>query len=90
MITSGSHPPPCTLSWPTIRDYVTLVERVFLLEEVSPWFSNHMELRRQASFREDQIRFSHFRDKDGVEVDIVLEASAHLVAGVEIKAGSQQ
>ncbi|MDX2024498.1 MAG: ATP-binding protein [Deltaproteobacteria bacterium] len=124
---------PFSLSRPTIRDYVTLLERVFLLEELSPWYSNHMsrlvktpklhiidtgvacgllghnedslweeremfgqmletfvfqELRRQASFREDKIGFSHFRDKDGVEVDIVLEAGAHQMAGVEIKAGS--
>lgn len=29
------------------------------------------ELRRQASWRDDDIRFHHFRDKDGVEVDRV-------------------
>lgn len=46
------------------------------------------ELRRQASWQEEEIRFHHFRDKDGAEVDIVLERSAHEVAGVEVKAAA--
>jgi uncharacterized protein len=33
----------------------------------------YQERRRQASWRDDDIRFHHFRDKDGTEVDIVLE-----------------
>jgi predicted AAA+ superfamily ATPase len=33
---------PFQLSRPTIRDYVTLLERVFLLETVPPWFSNRL------------------------------------------------
>ena len=45
------------------------------------------ELRRQASWHEDPIDFYHYRDKDQVEVDIVME-SAGLVAGVEVKASS--
>ena len=44
------------------------------------------ELRRQASWQEDQNSFFHFRDKDGVEVDIVLEKRSGTVAGVEVKA----
>lgn len=124
---------PFQLSRPTIRDYVTLLERVFLLEELPPWHSNrlsrlvktpklHMgdtgvacallgldadalradrtvlgqlletfvfqELRRQASWHEDEVRFHHFRDKDGVEVDIVLERGGTQVAGVEVKASA--
>ncbi len=124
---------PFQLSRPTIRDYVTLLERVFLLEELPPWHSNrlsrliktpklHMgdtglccallgldaatlshdrnmlgqlletfvyqELRRQASWRSDDIRFHHFRDKDGAEVDVVLERGAREVAGVEVKAAA--
>ena len=124
---------PFQLSRPTIRDYVTLLERVFLLEELSSWHSNrlsrliktpklHMcdtgiaaavlgldadalmtdrmvlgrlletfiyqELRRQASWQEDDIRFHHFRDKDGYEVDVVLERGARDVAGIEVKAGA--
>ena len=124
---------PFQLSRPTIRDYVTLLERVFLLEMLPPWHSNQLsrliktpklhlgdtglvcsllgldaaslaadrgllgqvletfvfqELRRQASWRDDSIRFFHFRDKDGAEVDIVLERGAREVAGVEVKAGA--
>jgi predicted AAA+ superfamily ATPase len=48
----------------------------------------YQELNRQASWRERPIRFHHFRDRDGVEVDVVLEQGAQLVAGVEVKAGA--
>jgi hypothetical protein len=107
---------PFQVSRPTIREYMTLLSRIFLLEELPPWHSNrskrliktpklHMgdtglacsllgldaemlwqdravfgrlletfvyqELRRQASWQEEAITFSHFRDKDQVEVDVV-------------------
>lgn len=120
------------LSRPTIRDYVTLLERVFLLELLPPWHTNrlsrliktpklHMgdtgvacallgldaraltkdrttlgqlletfvyqEVRRHASWHESDITFHHFRDKDGAEVDIVLER-AQEVAGIEVKAAA--
>jgi predicted AAA+ superfamily ATPase len=48
----------------------------------------YQELRRQASWEESEPRFHHFRDKDGAEVDIVLERGAHEVAGVEVKAAA--
>jgi predicted AAA+ superfamily ATPase len=48
----------------------------------------YQELRRQASWREDDIRFHHFRDKDGYEVDVVLERGSHDVAGIEVKAAA--
>ena len=124
---------PFQLSRPTIRDYVTLLERVFLLETLPPWHSNRLsrlvktpkvhlgdsglacallgvdaaslradrplfgqlletfvfqELRRQASWRDESIAFFHFRDKDGAEVDIVLERGARELAGVEVKASA--
>ena len=124
---------PFQLSRPTIRDYVTLLARVFLLEELQPWHNNRLsrlvktpklhlgdtglacallgvdaaalwadrslmgqlletfvfqELRRHASWRDDPVTFYHFRDKDGVEVDIVLEGSGQRVAGVEVKAAA--
>jgi len=124
---------PFQLSRPTIRDYVTLLERVFLLELLPPWHSNRLsrliktpklhvgdtgvacallgldvsaltrdrstlgplletfvlqELRRQASWHEHPITFYHFRDKDGAEVDIVLEHGTQKVAGVEVKAAA--
>jgi hypothetical protein len=48
----------------------------------------YQELRQQASWQEDRVAFHHFRDKDGTEVDIVLEHGGRLVAGIEIKAAS--
>ena len=124
---------PFQLSRPTIRDYITLLARVFLLEELPPWHNNRLkrliktprlhvgdtgvastllgvdaeslmldrntlgqlletfvfqELRRQASGHEEEIRFHHYRDKDGTEVDVVLERGAAQVAGVEVKASA--
>lgn len=124
---------PFQLSRPTIHDYVTLLERVFLLEQLPPWHSNRLsrliktpklhlgdtgvacallgleaeslwadrgtlgqlletfvfqELRRQASWRDDDIRAHHFRDKDGAEVDLVLERGGRELAGVEVKAAA--
>lgn len=124
---------PFQLSRPTIRDYVTLLERVFLLETLPPWHSNRLsrliktpklhlgdtglacallgvdaaglaadrsllgqiletfvfqELRRQASWHDEPLAFFHFRDKDGAEVDIVLERGARTLAGVEVKAAA--
>ena len=122
---------PFAVSRPTIRDYVTLLERVFLLERLPAWHSNRLsrlikrpklhlcdtgvaaallgldgpalahdrtllgqlletfvyqELRRQASWHDARMSFHHFRDKDGAEVDIVVERGAAAVAGVEVKA----
>ena len=44
------------------------------------------ELRRQATWHNGPVDFYHYRDKDQVEVDIVLERGLR-VAGVEVKAG---
>ena len=124
---------PFQLSRPTIRDYITLLERVFLIDILPPWHSNRLsrliktpklhvgdtglacallgldaasltadrtllgplletfvyqELRRHASWRDEAITFYHFRDKDGVEVDIVIERGAREIAGVEVKASA--
>jgi predicted AAA+ superfamily ATPase len=124
---------PFQLSRPTIRQYVTLLSAIFLLEELPPWHTNRLsrlvktaklhigdtglgcallgidaralatdrnllgqfletfvyqELRRQASWEEDPITFHHFRDRDGVEVDIVLERGSRQIAGVEVKAAA--
>lgn len=48
----------------------------------------YQELQRQASGRDEEVRFYHFRDRDGLEVDIVMEKEGRLVAGVEVKAGA--
>lgn len=47
----------------------------------------YQELRRQAGWYEEEASFSHFRDKDKVEVDLVLEAAGRL-AGIEVKASA--
>jgi predicted AAA+ superfamily ATPase len=46
------------------------------------------ELQRQASGLDDPFAFFHFRDRDGYEVDIVIERGARAVAGVEVKAAA--
>jgi len=121
---------PFSVSRPTITDYMTLLQRVFLVEELPAWHSNRLkrlvkspklhlgdtglatallgvdaealdadrqllgqltetfvfqELRRQASWHKDPLSFFHFRDKDGVEVDIVIERGPRAVAAVEVK-----
>jgi predicted AAA+ superfamily ATPase len=121
---------PFQVSRPTIQEYVTLLERLFLLEELPPWHANRIsrlvktpklhagdsglaaallglgaaalaedretfgqlvetfvlqELRRQASWHEDEFRFYHFRDHHRGEVDVVVERSGREVAGIEVK-----
>ena len=44
------------------------------------------ELRRQASWSDEPPRFSHFRDRNGREVDIVVQKDAR-IAGVDVKLG---
>ena len=47
----------------------------------------YQELRRQASRQEVPLTFHHFRDREGIEVDVVLEQAGKL-AGVGIKAAA--
>ena len=124
---------PFKLSRQSVGNYVTLLERLFLLERLPPWRSNRLkrliktpklhlsdtglaaallgadagalatdrallghllktfvfqELRRQASWHDMPTGFFHFRDKDGVEVDIVIEQASGAIAGVKIKAAA--
>ncbi|MFE5308649.1 ATP-binding protein [Isoptericola sp. NPDC056605] len=46
------------------------------------------ELRRQLGWAERTARISHYRDRDGDEVDLILEADDGRVAAVEVKAAS--
>lgn len=46
------------------------------------------ELRRQASGDQQPHDFFHFRDKDGAEVDIVIQRGVTALAGVEVKAAA--
>ena len=124
---------PFGISRTTVRDYLTLLGQVFLVEELPAWHANRLkrlvktpklhltdtglacallgvdaddlqkdrtllgqlletfivqELRRQASGWEHDVRFSHYRDKDKQEVDIVLERGPGRIAGIEVKASA--
>jgi uncharacterized protein len=46
------------------------------------------ELRAQAEWSESRPSIHHFRDRDGAEVDLVLEAGDGRVVGVEVKVGA--
>jgi hypothetical protein len=46
------------------------------------------ELRRQASWRPEPIELFHYRDRDGFEVDLVLEQGYGRVAGIEVKSAA--
>jgi uncharacterized protein len=120
------------LSRQTIRTYLTLLERLFLVEFLPPWFSNRAkrlikspklhfgdtglacnllrcsaselldqrellgqlletfvfgEIQKQASVHPERIALHHLRDKDGYEVDIVVQRGTRYV-GIEVKAAS--
>ncbi len=124
---------PFGVSRTTVRDYLTLLGQVFLVEELPAWHANRLkrlvktpklhvtdtglacallgveaddlrgdrtllgqlletfvvqELRRQASGWEHDVRFSHYRDKDQLEVDIVLERGPNRIVGIEVKASA--
>ncbi len=123
---------PFSLSRPTIREYLTLLEQVFLIEQLLPWHNNrlsrliktpklHMtdtglasallgitgktlwqdrsllgqlletfvyqELRKYGDWHEQPLNFYHFRNRDKVEVDIVIE-QGNQFAGIEVKAAA--
>jgi predicted AAA+ superfamily ATPase len=46
------------------------------------------ELRRQLVWSDADARIFHFRDRTGLEVDLVLEAADRQVAGIEVKAAA--
>ena len=46
------------------------------------------ELRKQAGWYDGQLRFSHYRDKDGVEVDVVVANERGQLLGIEVKASA--
>lgn len=123
---------PFAISRPTIREYLTLLEQIFLIEQLQPWHSNrisrliktpkmhltdtglacslmgikskdlwqdkallgqlletfiYQELRKYADWHDEELKFYHFRDKDKVEVDIIIEQGRQ-IAGIEIKAAA--
>lgn len=44
------------------------------------------ELRKQSNFINEKLKFYHYRDKDNVEVDIVIENNSDELIGIEVKA----
>ena len=46
------------------------------------------ELKRQASWSNSATEFFHFRDRDGAEVDIVMQRGPGALAGLEVKASA--
>lgn len=123
---------PFSVSRPTINEYLTLLEHIFLIEQLQPWHTNrisrliktpkmhiadtglacallningqtlwqdknllgqlletfiYQELRKYADWHEEDMRFYHFRNKDKVEVDIIIQQGRQ-IAGIEIKAAA--
>jgi len=123
---------PFAISRPTIREYLTLLENIFLIELLQPWHSNRLsrliktpklhlsdtglacalmglnsrslwqdktvlgqlletfifqELHKYADWHDEELKFFHFRNKDKVEVDIIIEQGRQLV-GIEVKASA--
>lgn len=117
----------------TTQKYVRVLESLYLIHSLQPWFSNRLkrltkspklhfldagllaalrdvspdvvakdktsfgpiletfvfgELRKIASWSEQRCSFSHFRDKDKNEVDIVLENRRGEVVGIEVKSSA--
>jgi len=64
-------------------DVATLIKERDMLGQLLETFV-FQESRRQASWNKTPVQFHHFRDKDGVEVDIVLE-QAGKITGIEVK-----
>jgi len=48
----------------------------------------YQELHRQADWSGSPTRFFHYRDRDGVEVDVVMERGPQALAGLEVKASA--
>ncbi len=48
----------------------------------------YSELRKACSLLPDSVRISHYRDKDQMEVDFVLEQGLTKIVGVEVKASA--
>jgi predicted AAA+ superfamily ATPase len=47
-----------------------------------------MELARQLSWSDERVQLYHYRTRDKVEVDVVLESADGRVVGIEVKAGA--
>jgi predicted AAA+ superfamily ATPase len=121
------------LTKPTVSRYLSILERLFLVQATRPWFTNRIsrliktpkvhfldsgllaylrgdtrasfdldrqrlgplmetfaagEILKQLTWSQVDVHFSHFRTREGDEVDIVLEDTRGRIVGIEIKAGA--
>jgi len=117
----------------TVRRYTRILEHVFLVRRIEPWFRNDLkrivktpklhfldagllsvllganserlaidrspfgailesfvisEIHKIASWSNIDVRFSHYRDKDQDEVDLIIENEAGSLVAVEVKASA--
>ena len=124
---------PLGMNHVTTRKYMGVLENLFLVQTVPPWYTNALkratkspklhfldagllaalrgvtpdrlrrdrtpfgavletfvlgELLKLASWAEDRYAFSHFRDKERHEVDIVIEDGLGRIVGIEVKASA--
>ena len=124
---------PLGMNHVTTRKYVGILENLFLVHTLPPWYTNTLkritkspklhfldagllaslkaltperlrtdrtpfgpvletfvlgELLKLASWADDRYAFSHFRDKERNEVDIVIEDGLGRIVGVEVKASA--
>ena len=124
---------PLGMNHVTTRKYVGVLENLFLVHTLPPWYTNTLkrvtkspklhfldagllaalksltperlrldrtpfgpvletfvlgELLKLASWADDRYAFSHFRDKERNEVDIVIEDGLGRIVGVEVKASA--
>lgn len=121
------------LTKPTVSRYLSILERLYLVQATRPWFTNRIsrmiktpkvhfldsgllahlrgdtlasfdldrqrlgplmetfavsEILKQMTWSQTTVRLSHFRTREGEEVDIVLEDTRGRIVGIEIKAGA--
>lgn len=133
LVVPGNLANSLTISAPTVRRYIDLLEEVFLIKRIPAWSRNlsqravgtpkvavvdsgvaanllgfdatglsrpdsplgglleaftAMELARQLTWSQERIELSHYRTKDQVEVDIVLENRRGEVVAIDVKAAS--
>lgn len=117
----------------TARRYVTILEQLYVVRKIDPWFRNRLkrlvktpklhfldsgllsavtgatrerigadrslfgallesyvfaEITRQSAWMDEPCTLAHYRDKDQVEVDIVVEDPTGGVVGIEVKASA--
>jgi predicted AAA+ superfamily ATPase len=133
LINSSAIGAPLGVSHVTTQKYISVLEQMFLVKTLPPWFTNDIkrlvktpklhfldsgllaslrslnaarlqrdrmafgalletfvlaELLKLAIWSSEPIEFLHFRDRDGNEVDIVMEDSHGNVVGIEVKASA--